>query len=35
MEEMSAKYAGMGNNLYLTDYEKMEGVVNPLADLQA
>eukprot|EP00588_Corethron_pennatum_P013763 CAMPEP_0194271578 /NCGR_PEP_ID=MMETSP0169-20130528/5320_1 /TAXON_ID=218684 /ORGANISM="Corethron pennatum, Strain L29A3" /LENGTH=632 /DNA_ID=CAMNT_0039013951 /DNA_START=35 /DNA_END=1933 /DNA_ORIENTATION=- len=35
MEEMSAKYAGLGNNLYLTDYEKMDGVVNPLADLQA
>merc|ERR1712160_151449 len=23
------------NNLYLTDYEKMDNVVNPLADLQA
>ena len=32
MEEMSAKYKELGNNLYL---EGMENVVNPLSDLTA
>ena len=32
MEEMSAKYKELGNNLYL---ENMENVVNPLSDLSA
>ena len=30
MDEMSAKYVELGNNLYLED---MENVVNPLEDL--
>jgi len=32
MQEMSAKYKEMGNNLYL---ENMENVINPLSDLVA